>query len=249
MRDRPTTSVVLIFHLTRPVVLVALMGIVAMVLALLAPALAQAGDGQGGGVDAAAKPWICHPAGGGGETGSGWNLIDPDRASAHFDRLDRPKHRVEGRVDTYAGWSGARWTCPGAPTGPTTTSTTTPTTTSTVTTPTTTKPTAPPTRPTTTEAPETAATEPPATSTSPTAPPAPPEEAATLGPPTGVRAAPEVAAPVEENAVPAAQTDGAELVGAGSGPVWSLQPALLGAGLLLLAASGLLWVRRHGAQE
>jgi hypothetical protein len=56
---------------------------------------------------------------------------------------------------------------------------------------------------------------------------------------------------VEENVVPEAQTDGADLVGAGGGQAgWTaLQATLVGAGVLLLTASGLLSAQRQRAQE
>jgi hypothetical protein len=61
--------------------------------------------------------------------------------------------------------------------------------------------------------------------------------------PTTPAAEPEVGA-VQENAVPQAHTDGADLFGQGAG--WTaLQSTLVGAGLLMLAASGLLSVRRE----
>ena len=48
------------------------------------------------------KPVICHPVNGRGETGTGWTLIRPDKASSHI-RNGAPKHRSkDGRVDVYA---------------------------------------------------------------------------------------------------------------------------------------------------
>ena len=53
---------------------------------------------------------------------------------------------------------------------------------------------------------------------------------------------------VAENQVPRAQTDGADLVGQHTG--WTpLQSTLVGGGLLLLMASGLLSVRRERVEE
>lgn len=245
MRDRPSTSVVHTFHLTRPVVLVALMGIAAIVMGLLAPLTAQAGDHRGGGVDPSAKPWICHPVEGVGETGYGWNLIDPSKASEHLDEeTGTGQHpRKDGRNDVYAVWNGASWTCPGGPTSPTTEPTSP-----------TTEPTSPTTEPTTaTGTPSTGATVPSTTSSSPAVPAETPEETpeegATVAPtvpstrPTTPAAEPEVGA-VRENAVPQAHTDGADLAGQDTG--WTaLQTALVGAGLLMLTASGMLSVRRQ----
>jgi hypothetical protein len=75
----------------------------------------------------------------------------------------------------------------------------------------------------------------------------PPDEAATVAPTIPVQDEPSAGAPevgaIEENAVPQAQTDGADLV---QGAGWTaLQSTLVGAGLLLLAAGGLLSVRRE----
>lgn len=58
------------------------------------------------------KPSICHPVYGKGETGNGWNIISPDKASAHIDENVYPnagywKHEtLDGRVDTYATADG-----------------------------------------------------------------------------------------------------------------------------------------------
>lgn len=49
------------------------------------------------------KPWICHPVNGKGETGEGWNLINPSHYSSHIDDQGDPKHESQdGRVDTPA---------------------------------------------------------------------------------------------------------------------------------------------------
>lgn len=57
-------------------------------------------------------PNICHPVEGNGETGYGWNLISPDKASVHIDEASgEGKHtRKDGRTDVYADGSGH---CPG----------------------------------------------------------------------------------------------------------------------------------------
>lgn len=64
------------------------------------------------------KPWVCHPVEGAGETGYGWNLIDPDKSSSHIDEATGAgKHtRKDGRTDVYASLVGDSWVCPGAPT-------------------------------------------------------------------------------------------------------------------------------------
>lgn len=49
------------------------------------------------------KEWICHPVNGAGQDGHGWNLINVDKASSHFDKDGHPKHEShDGRVDTYS---------------------------------------------------------------------------------------------------------------------------------------------------
>ena len=49
------------------------------------------------------KEWICHPVEGSGQTGHGWNLINPDKASSHIDANGVGKHtRKDGRTDVYA---------------------------------------------------------------------------------------------------------------------------------------------------
>ena len=272
MRDERTAPVTYRVHLTRPALLVAALGVLALGVGFLAPLSAEAGDRQGGGVDVSAKPWVCHPVEGAGETGAGWNLIDPSKASSHIDEeTGAGKHtRKDGSTDVYAVWSDGTWTCPG-PVPPTTatttpTSTTTTTMTSTTTPPPTTEPpttepsttepsttepsttSEPPTTTTTatsTETPGTGATVPSTTSSNPLVPGrtpgATPEEGATVAP--GTAAAPEVGA-VQENAVPQAHTDGADLVGSSGG--WTgLQATLVGAGLLMVASGGLMSVRRE----
>jgi hypothetical protein len=272
MRDRATAPAVHTFHLTRQAVLVALLGVVVIVVGLLAPLSAQAGDNQGGGVDPSAKPWICHPVEGAGETGYGWNLIDPSKASSHIDEATGVgRHtRKDGSTDVYAVWDGTSWTCPGGPTSPTTeptsptTEPTSPTTepTSPTTEPSspttepsspTTEPTSPTTEPTsTTDTPSTGATTPSGTS-EPAAPvEESPGEAATVAPTTPAQGEPTAEEPevgaVEQNAVPRAQTDGADLVG--QTPGWTaLQSSLVGVGLLLLVAGGMLSVRREPVEE
>ena len=249
MRDRQTAPAVFTFHLTRQVVLVALLGVVAIVVGLLAPLSARAGDNQGGGVDPSAKPWICHPVEGAGEAGDGWNLVDPSKDSSHIDEATGVgQHtRKDGSTDRCAVWNGAWWTCQGRPTSPTTATTSEPSETTSEPTEATTA--TEPTGTTSTEVPETGATEPATTSTSP-APSGAPQETASVAPTTPGRAAPEVGT-VEENVVPRAQTDGADLVGAGERQAgWTgLQATLVGAGVLLLVASGLLSGRRQRAQE
>lgn len=69
------------------------------------------------------KEVICHPVNGKGETGYGWDIIDVDKASSHFDEYGKPKHESnDGRTDTYA----VGGLCPGAP-APTVTATEKPT--------------------------------------------------------------------------------------------------------------------------
>ena len=127
-------------------------------------------------------------------------------------------------------------------TEPSTTSTTEPSTTST-TEPSTTTATEP-----TTETPGTGATVPSSTTTQPVVPGETPEEGATVAPTTPkAPAQPEVGA-VQGNAVPQAHTDGADLVGSSGG--WTgLQSTLVGAGLLMVAAGGLMSVRREQADR
>ena len=50
------------------------------------------------------KPAVCHPVEGRGETGNGWNIISPDKASSHIDEdTGAGKHtRKDGRTDVYA---------------------------------------------------------------------------------------------------------------------------------------------------
>lgn len=50
------------------------------------------------------KPSVCHPVEGNGETGYGWNIIEPDKASSHIDEeTGAGKHtRKDGRTDVYA---------------------------------------------------------------------------------------------------------------------------------------------------
>ena len=78
-----------------------------------------------------AKQEICHPVEGKGETGTGWDLISPDKASSHIDESLYPdgvywKHETkDGRHDVYA----VDGVCPGGPTPSTTTGGTTSTTT------------------------------------------------------------------------------------------------------------------------
>lgn len=71
------------------------------------------------------KPWICHPVEGNGETGYGWNLINPDEASKHIDEVTgEGKHtRKDGSTDVYADEAGH---CPGYTPPPTETTTPTP---------------------------------------------------------------------------------------------------------------------------
>ena len=62
------------------------------------------------------KEWVCHPVEGQGETGTGWNLIEPDKASSHLDENGQGKHtRKDGRTDVYATAVGS---CPGGETTP-----------------------------------------------------------------------------------------------------------------------------------
>lgn len=59
-----------------------------------------------------AKPRICHPVEGKGQTGTGWTLENPDEASKHIDEATGAgKHtRKDGRTDVYADAAGL---CPG----------------------------------------------------------------------------------------------------------------------------------------
>jgi hypothetical protein len=73
------------------------------------------------------KEFVCHPVEGKGETGTGWNLIPPDKASSHIDENGNGKHtRKDGRTDAYQ----VNGFCPGdeptetSPTDPLTTPTT-----------------------------------------------------------------------------------------------------------------------------
>lgn len=63
------------------------------------------------------SPAICHPVNGNGQTGYGWNVISPDRASVHIDEVTGAGKHVshDGRTDVYA----ADGVCPGAPVEPT----------------------------------------------------------------------------------------------------------------------------------
>lgn len=223
--------------------MVALAGIVAIVVGYFGPVSAQAGGHSGSG--SGDKPWICHPVEGYGETGYGWNLIDPARASRHIDEATGQGFhtRKDESTDAYAVSAHGVWVCPG---GPTTSSTTTqPTettstttdepTTETSTTSSTTTPEVPAyTEPTTPEeAPATGATT-----------PAEPAEtgAATEGPAqqTPQAEVPELGA-YQENIVPRAATDGADLAASGWTP---LRYLLSATGLVLVATSGLLSLRR-----
>lgn len=58
------------------------------------------------------KPAVCHPVEGRGETGNGWNIISPDKASSHIDEeTGAGKHtRKDGRTDVYVDEAGK---CPG----------------------------------------------------------------------------------------------------------------------------------------
>lgn len=70
------------------------------------------------------KPSICHPVNGKGETKTGWDIISPNKASAHMDEHgtadlsdDTGKHvSKDGRTDVYA----VNGVCPGSPTETTT---------------------------------------------------------------------------------------------------------------------------------
>lgn len=65
----------------------------------------------------AEKPWICHPVEGKGETGYGWNLINPAKASIHIDEATGAgKHtRKDGTTDVYATVVNGEQICPGMP--------------------------------------------------------------------------------------------------------------------------------------
>lgn len=268
MQKHQAAPVVVRFRPTRAALLAGLAGLIAVAFGLLAPLSAQAGDhsGNGNGSD---KPWICHPVEGKGENGAGWNVINPNAHSSHINEQNGAgKHtRKDGRTDQYASSSKD---CPAAPKptythhpkpthtkthhpkpttpSPTTQTSTTTTTSSTMTSSSTTSstPVTPATSPSTpaTTPPETPATNPPTV-----APSQPPAEAATHPPAAAPVAAPVAQAPqqaaVVQNVVPKAATDGADLQPQTAGAGLSgLQPALIGAGVLLLLAAGLLSARR-----
>jgi hypothetical protein len=90
-------------------------GLVLMLVAMLVLTVlvAQRSEATGKGHD---KPWICHPANGNGETGTGWNLIDPSHASSHINEATGAgKHTTkDGRTDVYAQGK----TCPTVPGDP-----------------------------------------------------------------------------------------------------------------------------------
>lgn len=50
------------------------------------------------------KQSVCHPVEGRGETGNGWNIIPPDKASSHIDEEtgDGKHTRKDGRTDVFA---------------------------------------------------------------------------------------------------------------------------------------------------
>jgi hypothetical protein len=228
------------FQPSRPSLLVVLLGAVALGVGFLAPLTAQAGDHQGAGGDPAGKPWVCHPVEGVGETGGGWNLIDPSKASSHIDEVTvaGARARRDGSTDVYAVWADGAWTCPGG---------TPPTTTTAEPAATTTEPTATSTEPST-DVPETGATVPSTTTSSGSTVPVEtpggtPQQGATVSPTLPGTTADQPEAGVRENAVPQARTDGADLAGPSGG--WTkLQSTLVGAGLLMVAAGGLMSVRR-----
>lgn len=278
MQKHQAAPVVVRFRPTRAALLAALAGLVAVAFGLFAPLSAQAGDhsGNGRGGD---KPWICHPVEGKGESGAGYNVINPNAHSSHInEQSGAGKHtRKDGRTDTYA--SGGKDCAQGYPTPthtkthhpkphPTTTCPTTSTTSSTSTTTTSTTTTSSSTSSSSTSSsstsssttPSTGATSSSTTSSTPATPatqttppsvapfqppsqapaaPAAPAEAAVVAP---AAQAPQQAA-VVQNAVPQAATDGADLQPQGAGTT-SLQPMLIGAGLLLLLAAGLFSARR-----
>lgn len=104
------------------------------VLGVVGTVAATATGGQGNG------PSICHPVEGAGETGYGWNIIEPNQASHHMDEMGTPDDRSDdvglhvrkdGRTDVYADQYGG---CPktDVPTDTTTTTGSTPSTTTTV---------------------------------------------------------------------------------------------------------------------
>ena len=91
----------------RPVALITMV-VIAMLAAFGATAWATPGEDH--------KEWVCHPVEGQGETGTGWNLIEPDKASSHLDENGQGKHtRKDGRTDVYATAVGS---CPGGETTP-----------------------------------------------------------------------------------------------------------------------------------
>jgi len=148
-----------------------------------------------------------------------WRLVPPEYAFRHIDEeTGKGLHTKAGNTDKFAKKVEGEWVCEEREhETPKPTKTHTPTETST---------------PTPSESPSTGAFTPP---TSPTVP----EQAPTV--PEQAPVAPVVeAAAAPANVVPAAQTDGADLQG--SSP---LQPALIGAGALLMTASGLLSLRRR----
>ncbi|SES08704.1 hypothetical protein SAMN05216199_1917 [Pedococcus cremeus] len=115
MQKHQAAPVVVRFRPTRAALLAALAGLVAVAFGLFAPLSAQAGDhsGNGRGGD---KPWICHPVEGKGESGAGYNVINPNAHSSHINEQNGAgKHtRKDGRTDTYA--SGGKDCAQGYPT-------------------------------------------------------------------------------------------------------------------------------------
>lgn len=264
MRDRATTPAVYTFHLTRPGVLVALLGVVAIVLGFMSPASASVAGKDGAKDKVVHKSYVCKYVGTPGvderlQTGNNPIYVDnhsiagkdvvkvgdrfPDAHGssvvivANTEKLD-----PEPGIAQCPGYVPPTTTTTQPTTEPPTTTTTEPTTE-----PPTTTTTEPGTQPPTTDTPSTGATSPSSTS-KPVAPvEESPDEAATVAPTTPLQGEPSAAGPevgaIEENAVPQAQTDGADLV---EGAGWTaLQSTLVGAGLLLLAAGGLLSVRRE----
>lgn len=68
------------------------------------------------------KAAVCHPVEGKGQTGTGWDIISPDKASSHIDEATGAgRHtRSDGRTDVYA----VNGLCPGQTPTPTTIPTT-----------------------------------------------------------------------------------------------------------------------------
>ena len=284
MTDRRTPPVALRVRPTRPGVLVALLGVAAVVLGFLAPATAAPSRDK-----VVHKSYVCKYVGTPGvderlQTGNNPIYVDNHSilgkdvvtvgdlfTDAHgFSRVivaNTVKLDPEPGIESCPGYVPPTTTTTTEPsttttTEPSTTTTTEPSTTTTTepsttttepSTATTTEPSTTTTEPSTstteptTQTPETGATVPSSTTAKPVVPGETPGEAATVAPSTPRGPAEPHVGAVQENAVPQANTDGADLAATGG---WTgLQPTLVGAGLLMVAAGGLMSVRREQADR